>query len=320
MLWNYIKDIASKTSTKIFTCFDVIFYIFGLLNYDIKVPPYIYGVIFIIGFIWGNFDIYKEYKAIANHEQNFCISFATPTQCDTKTLIINIKKVDEKSINKIVEDKRNSLIKKHNDYLSGNQQNNLQSGFIKVFFENNRNYDEELTQYLDDLKEYLIYKSKLENYLIKFSPMIINEGNMNSMNNRIEFNFSNEFYFPSEKDYLFCENPNYFPEIPEEPNLNISRLEQIGLSPVSGYINTPPINGNLVKSNISGPFYINSLVFYEITNIVPGLLIQEMNPFFIWFDKLGIFEKQFIETKIYSSDLPKPQVQKISLKISIQES
>ncbi len=181
----------------------------------------------------------------------------------------------------------------------------------------------EVEEYLKKYKDYIQKKHNreiAEARLLEFLPSFKNIGRKVSQDNIIKFVLSGDIRFASWEEINEYQD---FKDLnpPEEPSLHEkSTIFSLGI--LSGIDISLPILQNI--PSLSNPLdrKINAPIFeskrevsYEIRTLQPDLRITDVEPFYIWFDKLSKPKTIKIKVKIFSANLPQSTKQFLSVKV-----
>ena len=309
---------------KAFAIIDSITYVAGLMNHELKLQPIWYAIILLIGFLWGNYELFSdnisELDHLNQHKPFFEVGFIFPHQNENGVLEISLDKIIDQEIKPILDSKYKKLKEKKTIEENKNKED-FRLEMVLGLKEINRNYEIEVDRHIKELEEYLLDIRRLnlmEKRLVLFEPEIKNSGHLNATKTRVEFIFPDPLYFPSKKDLIWREYPEYFPNPPKEPDLFKSMVLEM---PEPLFRDLPFSKENsypVEKKNISGPHYLeNNTISYEIENLIPGFVLKGFDTFYLWFDKVEKINNLIIFVKIFSAELPDPQDDKISILLSV---
>ncbi len=310
--FSYLKKLYSKTSVIVFNVLDIIYLILSWSSPNIVISPIVFGILLFIGIIWGNYQLYQEYKS---DSIDISVLFPNLISSDENNYEIALKRIDVSLIDKKTQSKVNSLKAIHTKDINKRKTSNALD--ITILNQGTYNYDylEDVIKFESDFRNHLLLTEKAKHQLIKFVPNIRNISQSTLNNNRVEFLIPDPLKIPDSKQLSLFESFGYISSPPMEPKLyNRTSFEMLMETHFGIQSNCPSEN----ILNITGPFFDrDSIIYYKINTLIPDYTEKDFKPFYLWFDNVSSNQVISLQLNLYCSKSPTFITKIISIDVKV---
>lgn len=310
---SYLKKLYSKTSAIVFHALDIIYLILSWSSPNITVSPIILGTLLFIGIIWGNYQLYQEYKS---DSIDVSVLFPNLVSSDEKNYKISLKRIDKNLIDEKTQSKVKSL-----EAIYAKDNNKRKTGFaldIVFGFQGtyNNEYLEDVRKFESDYRTHLLLTEKVDNQLIKFVPNIRNTSQSTLNDNRVEFLIPDPLKIPDSKQLSLFESYGFTSFPPMEPKLYKLISYEMSIETPHGIY---PNHSSENLANITGPFYDrDSVIYYKINTLIPDYQEKDFKPFYLWFDDVSSNQVISLQLNLYCSKSPTFISKIISIDVNVE--
>jgi len=329
LLLKYLSRLIRQWGAIALLIIDVIAFALGLFT-DISVSQWVYWVVFAVSVLWASFQIYAEQEREKAEQQRHYedrlnalslelqeiegqrpkleLRFQTE-QGPIDHLVLTIPPYPEPpDVEEEIREARTELAYKPPKATLAELGRLLMS---QPTSEQLEDYNKQVEQYLDKLREYLKYKHRHDVFACRTHPLRLVVDNTGK---RPAHDVTMFISFPDELQIVSEDNLPPEPEVPSKPRLPRGILDILeGLSAGIYMPGVPDFRSDIelssIGGNVSGPHISQghgTQVSYEIKTVMHNIPEADLDPFFVVVPDKRVDQIFDIPYEIHASELPDP--------------